>query len=171
MDSPLPNSFSELFLQKQREVFAYIVTLVSDRNDAEDIFQETCLQLFQKANDFEPGRQFFPWACGFALNEVRRFRRAHHREKHQLDDDVFEALAAFQIRSADAIDVRIQRLTDCMAKLPPEKKQFLLQCYSCQDSLKTLAAEFEIEPQTLRKRLERIRKALFDCIKTQTEQS
>jgi RNA polymerase sigma-70 factor (ECF subfamily) len=171
MDAPLHNSFNEQFLRKQREVFAYIVTLVPDRNDAEDIFQETCLQLFQKAAEFDCAKSFFPWACGFALNEVRRFRRAHYREKCQFDDGVFEALAELQIRSAETIDARLGLLMDCMARLPVEKKELLLHCYSCGESLNALAVEFKIDPPTLRKRLERIRKTLFECIETGSEPS
>ena len=164
MDSLFPNLFHELFLLHQREVFAYIVTLVPDRNDAEDIFQETCLKLFEKAKEFDSARKFFPWACGFALNEVRRFRRSHYREKWQFDDVVFESLASVQVKSADVIETRLQLLMHCLAELPTEKRELLLHCYSCRESLNHLAVQLGVEPQTLRKRLERMRKTLFECM-------
>jgi len=156
--------FHRLFLLHQREVFAYIITLAPDRNDAEDIFQETCLKLFEKAKEFDPARKFFPWACGFALNEARRFRRAHCRERWQFDDVVFESLASIQVKSADTIEARLQLLMDCLAELPTEKREMLLQCYGCRESFSDLAVQFGIEPQTLRKRLERIRRTLFECM-------
>ncbi len=76
MNSPSPNPFNELFLRHQKDVFAYILTLTPDRNDATDVYQQTCLALLEKQAEYDPRREFFPWACGFALNEVRRFRRA-----------------------------------------------------------------------------------------------
>ncbi len=75
MASP-SSQIHELFLRHQKDVFAYILTLVPDRNDAEDVYQQTCLALLEKQSEYDVGREFFPWACGFALNEVRRFRRA-----------------------------------------------------------------------------------------------
>ena len=88
------NQIHELFLRHQKDVFAYILTLVPNRNDAEDVYQQTCLALLEKQAEYDLGREFFPWACGFALNEVRRFRRAHYRERTQLDDAVIESLAS-----------------------------------------------------------------------------
>jgi RNA polymerase sigma-70 factor, ECF subfamily len=169
MQTSPPNQFHELFLVHQHEVFAYIVTLVPDRNDADDIFQETCLKLFEKAREFDTTRNFFPWACGFALNEVRRFRRSHLREQWQFNDAVLESIADIQVRLADKIQARLQLLMDCLAELPPEKKELLLQCYGCRESLNNLAAQFKIEPHTLRKRLERIRRTLFECMTRDTE--
>jgi RNA polymerase sigma-70 factor, ECF subfamily len=158
------NQFHELFLQHQHELFAYIVTLVPDRNDADDIFQETCLKLFEKAREFDLTRRFFPWACGFALNEVRRFRRDHFRAMWHFDEVVLDRIADAQVTLADAIEARLQHLAECLAQLSPEKRELLLQCYSRRESLNDLAVQFGIEPYILRKRLERIRKTLFECI-------
>jgi RNA polymerase sigma-70 factor, ECF subfamily len=164
MTSPLPNPFNELFLQHQRNVFAYILTLVPDRNDAEDVYQQTCLALLEKQSEFDPRRAFFPWACGFALNEVRRFRRAHGRERMQLDDAVIESLASVQFKSAQRIDDQLDLLMDCLAALPADKRQTLMQCYTFHGGLKDLAVRLQIEPDALYKRVERIRKTLFECM-------
>jgi RNA polymerase sigma-70 factor, ECF subfamily len=164
MGSSSPGSFNDLFLRHQRDVFAYIVTMVPNRVDAEDIFQETCLKLLENAELFDPERKFFPWACGFALNQVRKFRRSHGRERWQFDDAVLESLAEVQVESSGSLEERLQLLVDCLAKLPAEKRELLLACYGCQGSLNDLAIQFGIEPPTLRKRLERIRRTLFECI-------
>ena len=100
-------TFNELFLQHQRDVFAYIVTLVPDRNDVEDVFQQTCVALLERQKEYDPRRKFFPWACGFALNAVRRHRRAHHRERTPLSDAVIESLASVQSNSAERIEARM----------------------------------------------------------------
>lgn len=120
--NPLPlRPFNELFLRHQRGIYAYILTLVPNRNDAEDVFQQTCLTLLEKADQFDSERPFFPWACGFALNEVRRFRRAHHRERVQLDDAVLESLVHVQLKSAGPMEKRLDLLMECVAALPAEK--------------------------------------------------
>jgi RNA polymerase sigma-70 factor, ECF subfamily len=160
----IPSSFNELFLQRQKDIFAYVLTLVPDRNDAEDVYQQTCLALLRKQAEFDPSREFFPWACGFALNEVRRFRRAHGRERVHLDDAVIEALANVQFKSDRQMESQLEMLMDCLAALPDEKRQVLMQCYRYHGGLKDLALRLRIAPDALYKRLERIRKTLFECM-------
>lgn len=164
MHSSSARTFNEVFLQHQKEVFAYIVTLVPDRNDAEDVFQQTCVAILERQHEYDPQRRFFPWACGFALNAVRRHRRAHHRERASLSDAVVETLARVQAESATRIRSRIDLLMDCLAKLPAEKRELLMRCYARTGSLDALAGQFQIEIGTLYKRLERIRRTLFICM-------
>jgi RNA polymerase sigma-70 factor, ECF subfamily len=161
---PLPTTFNELFLRHQKDVFAYIITLVPDRNDAEDVFQQTCVALLERQSEYDPQRKFFPWACGFALNAVRRYRRAHHRERMPLSDAVIESLANVQFKSAERIEARIGLLLDCLAELPAEKQRLLMCCYARTGSLDELAAQLRTETNALYKRLERIRRVLFECM-------
>jgi RNA polymerase sigma-70 factor, ECF subfamily len=159
-----PNPFNELFLRHQKDVFAYILTLAPDRNDAADIYQQTCLALLEKQADYDSRRPFFPWACGFALNEVRRFRRAHYRERMQLSDAVIESLANVQSRSAGQIEGQLDLLMDCLDSLPVDTRETLIECYAHRGGMRELAARLALDPNTLYKRLERIRKSLMECM-------
>jgi len=154
----------KLFLQHQKDVFAYILTLIPDRNDAEDVYQQTCLALLEKQSAFEPKKKCFPWACGFALNEVRRFRRVHYRERVHLNDAAIEALASVQFKLAKRIDGQLDLLMECLEELPADKHELLMQSYSYHGRLKELAGWLRIETDTLYKRLERIRGLLLKCI-------
>ena len=98
------------------------------------------------------------------MNEVRRFRRAHYRERTQLDDAVIESLASVQFKSARQIQSQLDLLTECLEALPADKRELLIECYSYHGALKDLAGRLQIETDTLYKRLERIRKSLFECI-------
>jgi RNA polymerase sigma-70 factor, ECF subfamily len=164
MSSPSHNPFNELFLRHQKDVFAYILTLMPDRNDADDVYQQTCLALLEKQAEYDLRRQFFPWACGFALNEVRRFRRAHWRERMQLDDAVIESLANVQLKSAGHIDRQLDMLMDCLESLPPDRRETLMRCYSHRGSMKELALRLGVDVSALYKRLERTRKMLIECM-------
>jgi RNA polymerase sigma-70 factor, ECF subfamily len=158
------NPFNELFLRHQKDVFAYILSLAPDRDDADDIYQQTCLALLEKQGEYDPGRPFFPWACGFALNEVRRFRRAHHRERTQLSDAAIESLANVQSKSADQIEGQLDLLMDCLNSLPVDKRETLIHCYAHRGGMRDLAARLAIDLNTLYKRLERTRKVLMECM-------
>jgi RNA polymerase sigma-70 factor (ECF subfamily) len=164
MNLPSPNPFNELFLRHQKDVFAYILTLVPDRNNAADVYQQTCLALLEKQAEYDPRRTFFPWACGFALNEVRRFRRNHYRERMQLSDAVIESLASVQSKSANHIDGQLDLLMGCLDLLPVDKREMLMQCYAHHGGMRDLAARLALDPNTLYKRLERIRGILMECM-------
>jgi RNA polymerase sigma-70 factor, ECF subfamily len=164
MKSASPSPFNELFLRHQKDVFAYVLTLIPDRNDAADVYQQTCLELLEKQSQYDRRREFFPWACGFALNEVRRFRRAHYRERMQLDDAVIESLASVQRKSAPQIDAQLDLLMDCLKSLPADKHETLMRCYAHHGAMKDLAARLGLDANTLYKRLERIRRLLIECM-------
>ena len=164
MSLPSPKPFNELFLRHQKDIFAYIVTLIPNRDDAADVHQQTCLALLEKQAEYDPGREFFSWACGFALNEVRRFRRAHPRERMQLDDAVINSLASVQLRAAGQIEALLDQLTNCLELLPAEKRETLMRCYAHHGAMKDLAARLSLDANTLYKRLERIRRILIDCM-------
>ena len=164
MNSPSPNPFNELFLRHQKDVFAYILTLIPDRNDAADVYQQTCLELLEKQSQYDSRREFFPWACGFALNEVRRFRRAHYRERMQLDDAVIESLASVQLKAAGQIEGQLDLLMECLKSLPADKRETLMRFYAHHGAMKDLAARLGLDTNTLYKRLERIRRLLIECM-------
>ena len=58
--------FLSLFLRSERELFRYVVALVPNVADAEDIVQQTALVLWEKFSAYDPGQPFTPWACRFA---------------------------------------------------------------------------------------------------------
>ncbi len=77
---------------------------------------------------------------------------------------MIESLSSVQFRSAGKIDAQLDLLTECLEALSAEKRELLIQCYSYHGALKDLARRLKIETDTLYKRVERIRKTLFNCI-------
>jgi RNA polymerase sigma-70 factor (ECF subfamily) len=45
MDADQHQQFAQRMVRNQQRVFAYIVSLVPNRADAEELFQQTCLTL------------------------------------------------------------------------------------------------------------------------------
>lgn len=72
-------SFSRLVDAYQRELFHFLVRFVGDRAAAEDIFQESFLQVHQSAAQFDPQRRFRPWLFTIAANKARDYLRAQSR--------------------------------------------------------------------------------------------
>lgn len=72
-------SFSALVERYQRELFHFLVRFLGDRAAAEDIFQETFLQVHQSADQFDPMRRFRPWLFTIAANKARDLIRSQAR--------------------------------------------------------------------------------------------
>ena len=74
-DSDLHRALVPLLMRHERQIFAYIYTLLPNRHDAEDILQETCLTIYDKFAEFTQGTDFLAWAMRIAWWKVRAARQ------------------------------------------------------------------------------------------------
>ena len=58
--------FAELFVTHQSRVYGFIATMLPNRSEAEEVFQQTSLILWKKWHEYDPQRNFLNWACGVA---------------------------------------------------------------------------------------------------------
>ena len=73
------DEFAGLVRLHTGQVLAYINALVLDWNNADNLFQETCLVLWQKFDEFRPGTNFLAWALHIANFKVMKFRTQESR--------------------------------------------------------------------------------------------
>ena len=76
-------SFAQLMERYQRELFHFLVRFLGDRAAAEDVFQETFLQVHQSAEQFDTARRFRPWLFTIAANKARDLIRSQARRPDQ----------------------------------------------------------------------------------------
>ena len=80
----------ELLIERYRlELFHFLARFTGDRPGAEDIFQETFLQVHLSAGTFDAERRFKPWLFTIAANKARDYmRRRARRPAAPLDAQV-----------------------------------------------------------------------------------
>ncbi|MCC7083992.1 MAG: sigma-70 family RNA polymerase sigma factor [Pirellulales bacterium] len=166
VSTPLPSHdhFAELFAQYQRRIYSYISTLIINRDDVDDIFQQTCVVLWKKWNQYDPQADFANWGCGIARNEVRNYLRKKHGSSIQFSDQVLDSLSDEHIEVGREMEARHRALSDCLDKLPPPQRELVERCYSDEGSIRSIANRMQIAPTTLYMKLHRLRRALLDCI-------
>src|SRR5258706_14893187 len=118
-----------LMTRHQRQVFAYIYTLVPDRHDAEDLLQETSVVICEKFDEFVPGTDFVAWACQIAWWRIRYARQKFARSKVIFDDVVLEAVARTAGTMREELDERHEALAGCLRKLPFRDRELGLTRY------------------------------------------
>ena len=73
------DAFAELVHRYERELFHFLVRFLGDRAAAEDVFQETFLQVHQSAEQFDTDRRLRPWLFTIAANKARDMMRQRSR--------------------------------------------------------------------------------------------
>ena len=73
--------FTELVARYQRELFNYLRRFLGDAAMAEDVFQQTFLQVHVKSELFQSGRKFRPWLYTIATNQAIDYQRRNRRHR------------------------------------------------------------------------------------------
>ncbi len=155
--------FMRLFLQHEPEILRAVLVFVPHRADARDIVQETAVALWKHFSEYDPARPFVSWACGFARIEVRRFlRRAARRAT--LTERAMEVLFASEDALAAMHEERERHLQECLARLTGEQRRLLDGYYAREESVEALAQSQGRSVEAIYKMLQRIRRALLDCM-------
>jgi RNA polymerase sigma-70 factor (ECF subfamily) len=72
--------FGTLVRRYERELFGYLRRYLSDDDLADDVFQNTFIQVFLKIRQYEPGRPARPWLYAIATNQaIDALRRRNRR--------------------------------------------------------------------------------------------
>lgn len=153
-----------LMTRHQRQIFAYIYTLVPDRHDAEDLLQETSVIICEKFNEFAPGTDFVAWACQIAWWRIRYSRQKFARSKVVFDDDVLESVARTAVAMREEMDERHEALAICLQKLSLRDRELVLTRYEPGSGVAEAARLTGRSLDAAYKALNRLRKLLHDCV-------
>ncbi len=73
--------FAQLVGRYERELYNYLQRYLGNASAAEDVFQQTFLQVHLKQDQFEEGRKFRPWLYTIATNQAIDFQRRNRRHR------------------------------------------------------------------------------------------
>jgi RNA polymerase sigma-70 factor, ECF subfamily len=158
--------FVALLRRHQTQLFGYIYSLVRDLDDADDLFQQTSLVLWDKLHHFDHTKSFINWACGVARYEVLNFLRSRSRRRLCFSDELNLALIESQESLADEqLDERRHALGACMKKIRVRDRELLESCYGRPDCIQEVARNWGRSTQSIHNSLRRVRRMLFDCVR------
>ncbi|MEN1678290.1 MAG: sigma-70 family RNA polymerase sigma factor [Planctomycetota bacterium] len=143
----------------------YIATLAYNDSDVDDLLQDTCVNLWRKREQYDPSRDFYKWACGFAYIEVLRCRRKTAKSRLWFDEPTMRVLADELEKSSVTESVRGEALRSCLAKLPMGERELVEARYTHDRSVPEIGDALGRPASTIYKRLIRVRKSLAECIR------
>jgi RNA polymerase sigma-70 factor, ECF subfamily len=157
--------FAELLRSNHRQLFVFIYSLVQNRADAEDVYQQTTLVMWKKFSEFTPGTNFGAWAARVAHLTARHFIRTKRRNRVYFSDGMLELLAdSYAAPRPGASERRMDALARCLEKLPRRERRLVDSCYSEECDIASLAESSNRSVAAVYQALYRIRKALLTCV-------
>jgi RNA polymerase sigma-70 factor (ECF subfamily) len=158
--------FLRLFLQNQRRVYAYVLTLLPRRSDADDVFQDACMVMWDKFDASAPPDDFAAWGCRIAYFKVLDFCKKHQRNRVMFSQAMLERVAetVSEQSSALQLDERREALAGCLAKLHERDRGLLTARFAEGATVQSTAAQVGRSADAVYKALSRIRQSLFDCV-------
>ncbi len=85
-------TFGILVRRYERELYGYLRRYLGDDHLADDVFQNTFLQVYQKADQYDAGRRVRPWLYTIATNQaVDALRRQNRHAAVSLDQTCGES--------------------------------------------------------------------------------
>lgn len=156
--------FVQLFNAAHRRLIAYLVSLLGNLQDAEDVMQRASVTMWQKFEVFESGTDFVAWASTIAFYEARNFQRLQSRSRLVFSDDLLKVLAEERLKDVVNVDPRHDALNECLRELDEPSRKLLEAAYLEAGSVVKLAEQLGRAPQTLYNKLNLLRRMLSSCV-------
>ena len=160
--------FERLLTLHKDQLFAFIFCIVQNVPDAEDVFQQTCIVLWEKFAAFEPDSDFIAWASQVARYKGMQLIKKKHRDRHYFSDEFVAELAERESDRQQLHEQRSRALRKCSKKLSDRDRTLLGLCYRANVSIKKTAEQIGRPVGSVYDSLSRIRGALRKCIERET---
>lgn len=157
-------TFIRSFTQSQRALYLYLLPLVGNAADADEVLQETNLVIWSKWQQFEDGTNFLAWARAIGRLEVFRFRRSRHRKLTLLEESILDQVARRAETISDEAELRQEALAACMQKLRPKDRELIQMRYAPGANGDKVAHKLGRPANSVYQSLSRIRRVLVECI-------
>jgi RNA polymerase sigma-70 factor (ECF subfamily) len=163
-----PKAQQEMLDRYGRDVFAQVVRLIPVVENAEEVYQDVFIKVFNNIGKFNSERSSLKtWISRIAYNEAISFLRKKSTPMIYFEDYDGEALSDEEVDETfgQANKETVQLIRAALKHLPPEERALITMFYYEEMSLKDIAFVTESLPTTIASKLSRTRKKLCRIIK------
>jgi RNA polymerase sigma-70 factor (ECF subfamily) len=160
-------AFGILVRRYERELYGYLRRYLGDASLADDVFQNTFVQLFVKINQYEAGRPVRPWLYTIATNQaIDALRRNGRHQAVSLDvqreegadGEIHSMLETLEARGPGPLELaqgaeRRERVRAGVEQLPEFLRQVLIMAYFQGLKYREIADALDIPVGTVKSRL------------------
>jgi len=161
--------FFRCMSQNQKQIHAYILMMVHDYHNAEDLMQETAIILWQKFDDYKPDTSFAAWGIQVARNVVFNYRRKHSKRSQIFNDHICRILEGYAQQCARELSATEESLHECIQKLKPMDRHLVKLRYEQHIPVQEIAAQIKRSADSVYHSFSRIYVTLKQCVSQQLE--
>ncbi len=160
-------AFSRLVQRHHRDLLVFARALTQNRQASSEIVQDAFVTAWDKLAAFDVTRDFGAWMRGIVRNKWREWLR---RNNHSVNiDDEHLALLDGSVAEWQGVTARehspvFSALELCLDRLPDPLREAVDAYYYKHAHGEEAAADLGASPAALRKRLQRARQLLRDCL-------
>ena len=123
-------AFKEVYNRYNKVIFNYLNRLVFDKTALEDLFQNTFLKVFSKADKFNSKYKFKSWIYKIATNEYLDYYKKLKRDKSKLslnDDLLYDKVNDYDIEQVIYDQQKLSCFFDALKEISsPFKEAFVM---------------------------------------------
>jgi RNA polymerase sigma-70 factor (ECF subfamily) len=166
------NAFAYLVDTYKNMVFSLAFKMTKNREEAEEVSQDTFIKAFKNIHKFKGDSKFSTWLYRIAyhacLDAIKKNK--NHNNSLEINEVTYN-----QIKSVDDILQGIERkerakvMNDCLLKMPEEERSILWMFYFDELSLKEIIEVTNLSEANLKVKLYRARKRLLAIVEENVE--
>ncbi|MBP6783784.1 MAG: RNA polymerase sigma factor [Verrucomicrobiales bacterium] len=166
LDPRHPEDFTALVERHHRDLLVYAAALTRNSATARDIVQESFIVAYEKVALFDVTRDFATWMRGIVRNKWREWLRKNRRydlsdnELARIDADI----ASWQTSRIQEDSSLFDALEQCLERLPENLRTAITAYYYEGRNGDEVADLLQVAPAAVRKRLQRARTLLKQCL-------
>jgi len=157
--------FTRLLLANQRRIYGFILSLVPNLTDADDIFQDTILVMCRNFKDLKSRSSFLAWGLSIAQYKIIKFRAKKNRSRVLFTDKTFEIIMERSDSILGNMDQRVRAIENCLNKLVERDRYLIKMRYEEGLTIKDIAMKVSRSVQGMYKVFTRIHNTLRLCIR------
>ncbi len=166
-DQVKSEEFLNLLMHKQMRIYAFILSVIRNFEDADDVFQDTVNTMWQKYPESRPIGDFAAWGIQVAYYKILEYRKKQKRNVHvHFDSELFEkVLTAAKSVHLD-YDDRIDKLKKCLKKLGPRGRKIIELRYYQDLKPQQISELLGLSVLNVYKIMSRLHGQLVQCVET-----
>lgn len=158
-------AFAELFCAINRRVFLFAMHRLGDRSDAEEVLDDTAMELWFHADRFRGDSKFMTYVLGIANNKVSDLLRRRGRREEDPGDEVEEVPAEdptpFDVVSGKE---KLAAIARCMEKLGDPQRTIVHLAYFEDLSREEIGRIISCEGNAVRQHLWQALRKMKPCL-------
>lgn len=158
------DDFFKLLMKNQKAIYSYILSMVHNCSDADDVMQETMSLMWERFEQFKPGTNFGAWGVKIARFKTMSFMKKNKRGKEVFDESLMAQIEDCYSRKIPQMNTHLVALQDCLKKLNDRDRKLIGILYEEGLKVTELAIRFNRPVQGLYKVMARIHTALRRCV-------